>query len=36
MMGYLLSEEGNDKKPTTNKFITPQRVEFREEIVDEI
>jgi len=30
IMGYLLSERGNDNKPTTNKFITPQKVTFGE------
>ena len=36
LKGYLLSEEGNDKKPTTNKFITPQKVTFSESLVDEV
>ena len=36
IMGYLLSEIGNDKKPTTNKFITPKKVEFNESLVEEI
>ena len=36
MKGYLLSEIDNSKKPTTNKFITPQRVEFFEEVVEEL
>jgi hypothetical protein len=36
IMGYLLSEKGNDNKPTTNKFITPKQVQFNEKIVDEV
>jgi len=36
IMGYLLSEKDNDNKPTTNKFVTPQKVTFGESIVDEI
>ena len=36
IMGYLLSEKGNDNRPTTNKFVTPQKVTFGESIVDEI
>ena len=36
IMGYLLSERDNDNKPTTNKFITPQKVTFGESIVEEI
>ena len=36
IMGYLLSEKDNDNKPTTNKFLTPQKVTFGESIVDEI
>ena len=36
MKGYLLSESDNDKKPTTNKFITPKKVEFFEEVVEEL
>ena len=36
LMGYLLSEKGNDNKPTTNKFVTPQKVNFNESIVEEI
>ena len=32
MKGYLLSESDNDKKPTTNKFITPKKVEFFESV----
>jgi len=36
IMGYLLSEKDNDNKPTTNKFVTPQKVTFGESVVDEI
>tara|TARA_B100001057_G_scaffold490953_1_gene580209 strand:- start:126 stop:902 length:777 start_codon:yes stop_codon:yes gene_type:complete len=36
MMGYLLSEKGNDNKPTTNKFLSPQKVQFFEEVVEEL
>ena len=36
IMGYLLSEKDNNNKPTTNKFLTPQKVTFGESIVDEI
>jgi len=36
IMGYLLSEKGNDNKPTTNKFVTPKTVEFMETITDEV
>ena len=36
MKGYLLSESDNAKKPTTNKFITPQRVEFFESVEEEL
>ena len=36
IMGYLLSERDNDNKPTTNKFITPKKVVFTENLVDEI
>ena len=36
LKGYLLSERGLDNKPTTSKFVTPQRVTFHETLVDEI
>ena len=36
LTGYLLSEKGNDNRPTTNKFLTPQQVNFNEKIVEEI
>jgi len=36
LMGYLLSDRDNDNKPTTNKFITPQKVTFHESLVDEV
>ena len=36
LSGYLISEKANDNKPTTNKFITPQKVTFRESLVDEV
>jgi len=33
LKGYLLSEKGNDNKPTTNKFITPKKLVFTEKFV---
>jgi len=36
MKGYLLSESDNAKKPTTNKFITPKKVEFFESVEEEL
>ena len=36
LKGYLLSEKGNDKKPTINKFVTPQKVTFYEHLTDEV
>ena len=36
LSGYLISEKANDNKPTTNKFITPQKVTFHESLVDEV
>jgi len=31
--GYLVSEEGNKNKPTTEKFLTPKKVIFSNEVV---
>jgi hypothetical protein len=31
--GYLLSEMGLENKPTTEKFITPSRISFKEKLV---
>ena len=36
LKGYLLSEKGLDNKSTINKFITPRKVTFTENLVDEI
>jgi hypothetical protein len=31
--GYLVSEKGNEIKPTTEKFLTPKKVIFSNEVV---
>ena len=33
--GYLISEKGNENKSTTEKFITPKKVQFIKEVVTE-
>jgi len=33
--GYLISEKGNENKSTTEKFLTPKKVQFIKEVVTE-
>ncbi len=34
--GYLISEKGNENKSTTEKFITPKRLKFINEVVTDV
>jgi hypothetical protein len=34
--GYLVSEKGNENKSTTEKFITPKKLTFVNEVVTDV